>query len=358
MKSKLFFLLPALTALSACSNDEALQPESAPPVAFKTYISPQSRGIAATEDASANLQQNFGVFAYRNANGIAGTSDTPNSLYNEKVTYTPGVGFTYTNHIYWPASEKLGFYAYSPYYTDYSPSGISNFVPASNTEVGVPGFTFSVNPDVNNQLDLLVAKAEGLSGGTVALPFIHALSRVELEARTSATNYRVAIMGVRFRKINSTGNYSFGNSATSWSNQSTPVEYTAALSFNGTSTPTGGTDAVVVLYNNNSASYTKVTNPDNSLYLLPQSLDADAEMVITFNVYNVQNGGLISQTSSQEKAINIGNVNSTILGLTKWEKSRRIIYRLNFMPSTSGPGSLIEFNAVVSDWSIDYGDLS
>lgn len=360
MRSKMFLLVSTIAVMTACStHDDPLGTQEANAVSFKTFVSPQGRGAAALQDANANLQQNFGVFVYRNSTGVANASSLANSLYNEKVTYTPGEGFGYTNTIYWPTNEKLGFYAYSPYYTDYTPSGISEFVPADNATPGTPGFTFTVNNNVDNQIDLLVAKAEGLSGGVVPLPFVHALSKVEVQAHASGANYRVAITDIKLAGINSIGQYNFINVGASWSNQHTEAEYTGALAINGTSKPNGiGDPAVVILYDNNSGNYSNVTDPSNALYLLPQVLEANAQLLVTYNIYNLQSNNLISALDSQTMTINIGEMNSTLTGLVNWGKSQRIVYRLNFKPSESGPGSEVKFEATVTDWSVEYGDVN
>lgn len=360
MKSNYLFLLSALAVFTACNEQETMTSEQGNAVTFKTFVSPQGRGVAASQDDKANLQQNFGVFAYRNANGVADASTPPNTLYNELVTYTPGIGFSYTNTIYWPANDKLGFYAYSPYSAGGTGTdGISNFVPANNTTNGTPGFTFTVNNNVDNQIDLLTAKTEGLSGGTVPLAFLHALSKVELQAHTSAINYRVAIMGVKLTGIYSTGDFRFNGVPTSWTNQRTEADYTGAVLTTGNSQPNGaGVPAAVIVYNNNNSEYTNVTNPTNALYLLPQALGANARLVVTYNIYNTQTGNLISNQTSQDLVLDISDESLTLSGLVKWDRSHRIIYRLNFFPRESGPGSEIKFEATVTDWSIEYGDFS
>lgn len=353
-------MLPAFILWAACSDNREMNEGQGDAVVFKTIVGLQGRGAAASQDENANLRQGFGVFAYRNATGVANTSTSPNTLYNEQVTYTPGVGFDYTNTIYWPAIDKLGFYAYSPYSTGAADgNGITDFVPANGTTPGVPGFTFAVNGVTDDQIDLLVAKAEGLNGGTVPLPFVHALAKVELQARTSAVNYRVAITNVRLKGIYGVGDYHFINGGTSWTNLRAETEYSAVLKATGNSKPDGtGVPAVIVLYNNNSSNYTAVTDPGNALYLLPQALGTNAQLVITYNIYNVQTGNLISAQVSQDLVLNIWDENLILSGLIKWEKSRRIIYQLNFIQRSSGPGSEVKFEATVSDWSLEYGDLS
>lgn len=359
MERKVLLMLPAVILWTACSESREMNEGLGDAVVFKTIVGLQGRGAAASQDENANLRQGFGVFAYRNATGVADVSTSPNTLYNEHVTYTPGVGFDYTNTIYWPATDKLGFYAYSPYSTGGADgTGITDFVPAGGTVPGVPGFTFAVNDVTEDQIDLLVAKAEGLSGGTVPLPFIHALAKVEVQAHTSAVNYRVAIMDVRLNGIYGVGDYHFINGGTSWTNLRGEAAYSAELQTTGNSKPDGtGVPAVIVLYNNNSTDYTEVTDPADALYLLPQSLGPNAQMVITYNIYNAQTGNLISAQISQDLVLDIWDEDLTLSGLVKWEKSRRIIYRLNFIQGSSGPGSEVKFEATVSDWSLEYGDI-
>lgn len=360
MKTKEMFLLSALLVCASCNDDEPVKTKEGTPVAFKTFVSQQGRGTGASQDENANLQQDFGVFAYNNVAGVADASTPPNTLYNEKVTFTPGVGFDYVNTIYWPATTKLGFYAYTPYYASpLGTTGITSFAPANNVTPGVPGFTFTVDNNTNNQTDLLVAKVEGLNGGVVPLPFVHALSKVEVRAHTSGQNYRVAIMEVKLSGIYSTGDYSFTNAASPWNNQRTEANYVGALATTGNSKPDGtGVPAVVVLYNSNAANYTDVTDPANALYLMPQALGVNARLTITYNIYNIQSGNLISNEVAQELVIDLSDASSTLSGLVKWEKRRRILYNLNFIPRDSGPGSEVKFEATVTDWDIEYGDLS
>ena len=357
---KLIFLLTlsVLASLTACSNDYTSAETGSKAVTFKTFIGIQSRGVAASQDENSHLQQNFGVFAYQNAIGIANDTTPPNTLYNEEVRFIPGNTFEYTNIIYWPANNKLGFYAYSPYSSG-NENGISGFTPPSAATAGIPGFRFTVDNNVDNQVDLLVAKTEGRNGGAVPLAFLHALSRVEVQAHSSGENYRVAIMKVELSGINSTGLYNFINTTQPWSGQSTETLYTAALSPNGTAIPGGlGDSAVVVVYNANADNYTQVTHPNNAMYLLPQLLGANARMTITYNIYNSQSGNLISNSNTETFSINLSDANATLSGLVEWGKNKRVIYKLNFAPQPTGPGSAVKFEATVNDWSIDNGVLS
>lgn len=358
MKKIIIITLVSLTSFIACTNDQVVKEENGSAVIFKTFVGIQSKGAAASQDANSNLQQNFGVFVYQNATGIANSTTPPNTLYNEEVRFVTGNTFEYDNIIYWPASNKLGFYAYSPYSSG-SENGISGFFPANITTPGVPGFQYVVNADVNNQIDLLVAKSEGRNGGTVPLAFLHALSRVEVQASTSGENYRVAITNVELSGINSTGTYNFTNTAQPWSGQSAETQYTALLSTNGTAIPGGlGGAAVVVLFDSNTDNYTQVTLTDNAMYLLPQALGANARMTITYNIYNAQTGNLISNSTAETVSIDLSDPDATLSGLVEWGKNKRVIYKLNFAPQPSGPGSVVKFEATVKDWDIDNGVFS
>ena len=207
MKKILLFAATAML-FAACASDEDYAPQvtkNAPQaVAFDTYTSIATRSGQTDVMTTTTLQTTgFGVFAAQtnDANAYAG-SETPDFMYNQKVTYL-NPGWSYSPLKYWPnettedsqtengaatstATDVVSFFAYAPYVEatattgDVTSATISDednaATPATvsnvgitklskNTDGGDPLVSYQIAYSPSKSVDLLwgVAPAGGLS---------------------------------------------------------------------------------------------------------------------------------------------------------------------------------------------------
>jgi hypothetical protein len=185
--------LSASALLSACSGDEFLESEnnSAEAITFGTYVTTATR---ATVIDNAQLQKHsFGVNAYTHTtawDGVMSTTATPDFMLLQQVSYSSASGWTYSPLKYWPAnaSTQVSFVAWAPYdkvtvstkdeTTAGAPLATYNFEDATTSKI-----------DTAKMYDLVSAHSFNNSGAstqhnTVKFSFKHALSRVQIQAKT------------------------------------------------------------------------------------------------------------------------------------------------------------------------------
>ena len=195
MKTKNLLTVAASLLFAGCSQNEIteISPDANPAVGFSVYSGVQTKG---TEIKVEHLKPGFGVFAYHtgaDAWSTAGSTATPNFMYNQKVESADGTNWTYTPVKYWPKDgEKVTFFAYGPYST-ISGSGVTVL---ANTVAGAPKLTFAIEStgDATKMIDFVVAKNDASatqdrthanSASGVTFTFQHVLSRLTFEAKPS-----------------------------------------------------------------------------------------------------------------------------------------------------------------------------
>ncbi len=136
----------------------------------------------------------FGVFACHTGIHTYGeVTVSPDFLYNERLSWGEGDGWTYSPLAYWPSDEEAGqhylsFFAYAPYssgdaslpYTN--PAGYCIPSWSRPAEPSDPWLLYRLHPDANYQVDLLYAELvdQTRPGISARLPFTfrHALACV------------------------------------------------------------------------------------------------------------------------------------------------------------------------------------
>lgn len=357
---KTLLILTAITVsgafMSGCENN----PIDNPPgrvINFKSFVDKSNRGVDITELTDVN----FGLFAYRGAQGIA--NGTSNYSIASNIEILAG-GKAYANPsdaIYWPDNgDLIGFYAFAPY-SDGTLNGISDITPsAKGTNVfNPPAFTFTVDDEVENQIDLLSARTEKQSPiAAVPMTFEHITTRVAVQAKTSVANWRIAITDVRIENVYNTGRYTFPAGATpndinGWTitQDASTASYDAPLNISGTAIPNAATppDAAII----NTDTYTPVTSTaaGQTMFLLPQELGQTAQIILTYNIYNASSGAQI--LGLQAQTVTIGQNENLPEGFTaQWKAGFIMTYKFNFAERPAGqPGSLITFDVAVGDWN-------
>lgn len=120
----------------------------------------------------------IGVMAYYVPSGVSWESyksgAKPDFMYNQKVTYD-GSKWSYSPVMYWPqaAGASVNFYSYFPYSDGTGETGVKI---SSKDTAGEPFFNFILNDSAD--MDLMVAETEGMTSGSVELPFRHVLGKL------------------------------------------------------------------------------------------------------------------------------------------------------------------------------------
>ena len=212
---------------------------------------------------------------------------TPSFFYNLKAEKNAGTGvFEITQDYYWPASnEQLWFYAYAPVDN-------SNVVVSSQSTGGAQRVSFTADPTVANQVDLMTANTattafQSASGdqtsAAVPLNFRHELTAIRFvigEQWLKGTIESVAIRGVH-----GTGTLVIGNEGTwEWKDK------------NGAAV-TAGDDFVLTLNRQNvEGTQNEQFIDDQDLYFLmiPQAFDAESNARIEVRYLDGAQGYTVS----------------------------------------------------------------
>lgn len=220
MKKKLIFAAAAIAMLASCSQNDLEAPvvgqaQQSDAIEFGTYIgkAATSRGADPTSLTTDNLKS-FGVFAFYSegvsADGVLSNSDTPNFMFNQKVTGGKG-NYTYSPVKYWPNQDGvatngkedhkdvLSFFAYAPYMglndgtnaSTETANGIALVDDATNSYTNTttygtskPKIYYKRNTtNYNGDIDLLWAApqknmAKQPIDGKVTFAFKHAMSKI------------------------------------------------------------------------------------------------------------------------------------------------------------------------------------
>lgn len=271
MKNMLWLAAAVLVAMTSCSKNEETDPNANPgkAIGFKTFVDKTTKGapVAGTVFPDGS----FGVLAYYTTGAWAdkGAAATPNFMYNQEVKVATKA-CTYEPAKYWPAgaSDKVSFFAYSPYNN-------ANLTVPANSVAGAPVLTYTVPATVGDQVDLMCARAidKASADGTVNFVFSHALTQVKFSAQMDAAlpaTTSVKITSLAFNGLQMTG--------------------TVALA-DGTVTATGAADGAftwpdltATFATANGTNAQGLTPADNVMMLLPQTLGTTQKVTVSYEV--------------------------------------------------------------------------
>ena len=161
-----------LICLLACSSEETTRTAGSElrPVAFKEAytVQPTRSSEKFTATAGIPVGQSMGVYAYlHNTDTRNYSADSPNFMWNQKATRQDDTEpFSYAPLKYWPNDEtsKLSFIAYFPYCNGAANDGTDEDIESTgvtpqltNSGTGLPTFNFTVQDNVEDQVDFLVS---------------------------------------------------------------------------------------------------------------------------------------------------------------------------------------------------------
>ena len=150
-------------------------------IRFSVSAGKQTKAVVTDNDNITN--EHFGLYAYTTDNAwAAGTTDPnadPDVMNNEDIHYE-GTAWTYSPLKFW-SDKNISFFGYWP-----KKDGVTE---ASVTTNSLPSIKFTQEvADPANMVDFLVAHElnKTKAGGTVVMPFKHALTRLNFQARLDA----------------------------------------------------------------------------------------------------------------------------------------------------------------------------
>ena len=224
------------------------------------------------------------------------------------------------NDKYWATDASLSFYAYAP----------TNVSMLSTSDSGLSGYrtvhyVAGTGDDIKSQPDFIVAKSEDNQRSStdvvsaVDLHFSHALTAITFAVGKDMVPGKISKITVR--GVKGEGDYNIATNTWNTDNVTANAEYTIDnLGPNGDGTITGEKDVAL-------------TNNDQTLLMIPQSLGSNAEVEIVFDNDN----GPQTLTAS--------------LSGTSWTAGHSIIYKLSASEVTTLSMGNIEFP---TNWSSQY----
>lgn len=234
----------------------SMEEEDWPLVEMETKAAPQTA-----------LSGDAGLIGFTSASAIGDTPATAPwaSMYDQTFDFDNEELKAHGAPIKWSATNSyLRVYAYAP--KDFSAALSADDV------AGVPTLTYTVPTAVASQTDLLAAVNEvttstyKASGGNMPLNFNHALTAIRFKVDFACTVEKLEI-----KQVYNNGVYKIGGLTPSdWTGQSTKDNYTfytETFTAGGTAVAAGGI----------------VTDDANTLMLMPQTVPADATVVLTFD---------------------------------------------------------------------------
>ena len=325
-KSVLLMAAATAIALSSCSSEDTKDVAKSSNITFRSTVGLNSRGTEATTD---NLK-NIWVSAWADNDVV----------FTKEQFAKKGAGTTFESvggPWFWEKDKAYTFMAFAT--GKENMDGVTPTISKDNITLT----DYTPNTNLADQLDLLVAKAEGTKAqnGTAGadLNFDHILSQIQIKVQNTNANLKYVIKGVRITNVQGTGTYTFkpGEAAKhNWQNQNFTTQYILHQGVN------------ITLDENNKA-VTDLLVGDNSAMLLPQTITSWDGRPIDMNGtddYHQVNGAYISLLINVQKKNGAGDwvqvypktdqVDDTKCAWTavaipavNWENGNKYIYTLN-----------------------------
>ena len=175
----------AVLVLASCSKDKVNDIRKGSPIDFRAAV-----GTKATEFTTEDLQS-----------FVATAIDGNNDLYFDGLTFTK-TGSTFVSYpeYYWPSYGTLTFYAYSHH----------EFLKDISITSQSQSFSFDVESQVENQIDIVAVKAEGSNTSEgMALEFKHCLSQIQINAKNTNEGYVYTVSGAKIVNVYDKGVFDF-----------------------------------------------------------------------------------------------------------------------------------------------------
>lgn len=373
-----------LGLLAACTDGEpAVEAvESGRPVALGVYVAkPLTTRADSTVLAETGIpfEKSIGVYAYYH-DGSTWAADaaaepprnSPDFMFNQEAVNIGMEGYyRYSPLKYWPneTTDKLSFIAYYPYRDDCSvaaddPANEAGLQPLfTNSDTGLPTFSFVVKDDVKKQVDFLVSGLlPDLPNGTAAVWPGEPADRDELTVTDR----------VRFVFAHATAKVEFRIAVDEEVRKDLAYFTLHGISLTniykqGTLTPAydDGTGNTTLTWSGHSDKHDYACKTTEAYLLLPQTLDNDARLSISYDMafksngttYTYDGSGNLVPTDdyvytdrSSSVQLNTLKVTGTGAPLTAWLPNHHYVYTIRL------GAYRIDFTGQVVGWG-DEDDL-
>ena len=297
MKKVIFISALAIAAAVSCTKSDIVDTKFNEQISFETYTG-RTAMTKAAETTKANLTA-ASLYGFYTGEEGWNTSSKANLWNPITLSINNGVvaEFDDDDKRYWAnADDMYTFLAYAPIATGAEEGGNGLVVSTTTDEGENPTLTYTVNPDLTKQIDLLYATPVETNkdevdnaGGKVKLQFNHALSRVTVNAKAAVGPLEfhikdITLSGAFYTKASFTL-----KDPTKWNYITTattedPAEYNF---YNNTAA--AGTTAAVALpedatYKNYASDKVTASNePNNYLMMIPTT--AAAVLTVKYTTY-------------------------------------------------------------------------
>lgn len=321
MNKMIYLCAAAALTLASCSNDETVEVAQQKGISFRAVTGLNTR---ASEVTTANLSA-LKVTAFW------GKNNSKYDGFDTEVDYVKdGGAFNSADSKFWPKDENemLSFTAFSDNWT-----GTKNITDKNN--ISVDGV--KIVGTVADQKDMVYVtgvtgnKATNETNG-VQLTLKHALSQIQISAKSDNTVYTYQVKGIRISNVDGEADFNVVNDT--WSNNAAndqiyEVKYATPVTLNGTA------QSIMEQKQDNG------TNYSDNLMLIPQG--ATTAWNVENDKVNTNKGTYISVLLKIKKGTeNVFPAEGTdtygwaaVPASFTWEKGNKYVYTLDF---TNGAG--------------------
>lgn len=300
MKKILFAALAALTITSCSQNEEIEAPSQKAEIKFTPVVNKASR--AATILLNKDFTE-FTAYAYAYTEGSFLT--TAKTFFGPETFKKGDPTWTASKTFYWPATDKVSFFAYG---------GATDVTYGNLTSSAYPTLGYTVKEYANGQEDLVIAKAENEDSKTptVALSFTHALTQVVFQCNGERDDIKYDVTSIVVTDTKTTGTYAYDNST--WTIAQDSPTTSSTITLNSFNFKGGATDPTSL--------------PDgNELILMPQATDG-ITVEVTYTATQVDaSDKVISTLFDGKKTVNLPK--------TTWGAGQKMVYTLKLTPGTT-----------------------
>ena len=313
-----------------------------------------STELSRAGDITTNNLTSFNVYAY------TGTASEPVTFMNNVVvSKTASNVWTYSPLQYWPAKQKVDFYAFAP--AGWVGADGPLHPVAYDAVSGTEDIVYAVSPDLSGNT--------GAANAQVVFNFRHALSKLTVKMSSTNQALKVVVTNVAMANIMTRGNFNFPAGSTAdtpsaetvgkWTDQNTPHAYvlhwSQAISDQLTLTTTPTVIAAAGM------------GRGGQMYVIPQSLinqsgstGSDTYIAVQCSIFDAKSGERLwpNENTPEENLINGSTSGDGLLKFplstnryNSWQPGVHYIYSL-VINSNEEMGA-IEFGTPTVDTYID-----